>query len=499
MRVAVGGFQHETNTFAPRRAGLADFEQPDAWPALTRGGQVLEALAGANLPLAGFLEAAHGLRLEPVPLLWCSATPSGVVTREAFESIAGELLQRLAAARPLDAVYLDLHGAMACEHLSDGEGELLRRVRLLVGPQLPVVASLDFHANVSAAMVRAASGLEIYRTYPHVDMAATGARACQLLRRILTHGPPCKALRRGPFLIPLTWQCTLSDPMATVMAEARALEREPVASVSLAAGFPAADVPCCGPTAVAYAEQRTAAHAAASALIESLSAREGDFAGRLYQPGEAVQEALTLAAAGRSPVVLADTQDNPGAGGSGDTTGLLRALVAAEASGAVLALLHDPEAAAAAHAAGRGAELSLALGGRSGLVGDAPFHCQPRVLALGTGHFRASGPFYAGCHFDLGPMALLGVGGVRVAVSHRRQQAADQAMLRHLGVEPTAARILALKSSVHFRADFEPIAGAVLVVAATGANPVDPATLPFRLLPPGIRLCPLGPTFWPPR
>lgn len=498
MRVAVAGFQHETNTFASHRAALEDFEQADAWPGLTRGTEVPERVADCNLPLAGFLRQALDDGLEPVPILWCAATPSGVVSRRAYETIVAELLGGIEAAKPLDAVYLDLHGAMVCEHLEDGEGELLQRLRAIVGPELPVVVSLDFHANISQQMARAASALEVYRTYPHVDMAETGSRAAAVLRRVLDHGPLHTALHRADFLIPLTSQCTLTEPMASLLSEARLLERWPVASVSLAAGFPCADVYCCGPTVVALAAAPSAAHRAAQSLIAALNEREADFASPLFEPEEAVRKALATSVRCTGPVVLADTQDNPGAGSSSDTTTLLRALVQARVPSAVVALLHDPEAAHAAHAAGIGAELSLGLGGHSGIAGDAPFHCTTTVKALGSGQFLATGPFYAGCRFDLGPMALLQVGGVRVAVSCRRQQAADQAMLRHLGVEPARERIMVLKSSVHFRADFEPIAGAVLVVAGAGANAADPASLRFRRLRPGLRLRPLGPAFTPP-
>ncbi|HEY8016391.1 MAG TPA: M81 family metallopeptidase, partial [Dongiaceae bacterium] len=166
-RIAIGGFQHETNTFAPTPATYQDFARADGWPALLRGREMLDVLDGINLPSAGFIAAAKRQHHELVPLLWCSATPSGPVVQEAYERIAGELLERLAAAGPVDAVYLDLHGAMVAAHLPDGEGELLRRLRRLVGPDLPIVASLDFHANVSPAMVEHATALTAYRTYPH--------------------------------------------------------------------------------------------------------------------------------------------------------------------------------------------------------------------------------------------------------------------------------------------------------------------------------------------
>ena len=188
------------------------------------------------------------------------------------------------------------------------------------------------------------------------------------------------------------------------------------------------------------------------------------------------------------PIILADTQDNPGGGGSSDTTGLLAALIAARAESALLALLCDADAAAAAHEAGEGAVLQgLRLGGRHGPAGVEPFAGDFEVVRLGSGRFTATGPMYGGNRMDLGPMALLrscAAPGVEVAVSSRRLQAADRAILHHLGVDPTTRRILALKSSVHFRADFEPLAEEVLIVVAPGANTADPAELPFRRVPP---------------
>ena len=180
-RIAIGGVQHETNTFAATRATFDDFVHADAWPGLCRGAALIEAVKGINLPIAGFIDQARADGHTLKPLVWCSAQPSGPVTRDAFERIAFILLEDLAAALPVDAVYLDLHGAMVAEHLDDADGELLARVRERVGAAVPVVASLDLHANVSQAMLEQASALVAYRNYPHTDMAQTGARAAQLV------------------------------------------------------------------------------------------------------------------------------------------------------------------------------------------------------------------------------------------------------------------------------------------------------------------------------
>ena len=492
-RIAIGGFQHETNTFAPVPATYQDFVQPGGWPALSRGTAMFDALAGINLPAAGFIESAKRMGHELVPLLWCSAIPSGPVTEDAYERIAGELATRLSAVRPIDALYIDLHGAMVAAHLDDGEGELLRRLRRLVGPEFPIVGSLDLHANVSRSMVEESTALIAYRTYPHVDMAETGQRAALLLERLLRGGHLAKALQRPSFLIPLTWQCTMVDPAASIFRELARSEEGEVASLSFAPGFPAADVHDCGPSVLVYAETSLTAQRAADRLAAMIGEAEPHFAGKIYEPDEAVLEAKRLAAAGGRPVILADTQDNPGAGGNSDTVGLIEALLRHRTEGAVVGLLYDPATAAAAHAAGEGAELEIAIGEISRLPGHRPLAERFRIERLGDGRFTATGPFYAGNRMELGPMACLAVSGVRILVSSRKQQAADQAMFRHLGIEPAAQKILVLKSSVHFRADFQPIAGAILIVAADGPNPVDHRKLRYRKLRPGIRLMPMGP------
>lgn len=489
-RIAVGGFQHETNTFAPTRATFEHFEVADGWPALTAGPAMIEAVQGINLPAAGFVEAARA-RHDLVPLLWCSATPLAHVERDAYERIAGMMLEELRKAGPLDAIYLDLHGAMVAEHLEDGEGELLRRIRAVVGPDLPIVASLDLHANITPAMVERATALLAFRSYPHVDMAETGAGAAALLDRILRDGAPAKALRKPEFLIPLVWQCTMIEPAATIYRELAAMERGEVVSMTFTPGFPPADIAECGPAVVAYATSQNAADRAADRLAAVVAEHEPAFAGHIYQPDEAVRCAMRHQ--GNGPIILADTQDNPGAGTNSDTMGLFEALVRGGAVGAVEGLICDPDVAAIAHQAGEGAEITVELGEKSGLPGHRPLAATFKVERLGNGRFTATGPFYAGSRMQLGRMALLSLNGVRAVVSSRKQQAADQSMFRHLGIEPREQRILALKSSVHFRADFQPIASEILIVAAPGPNPVDHLALPYRHLRPGIRLMPMGP------
>jgi microcystin degradation protein MlrC len=225
-------------------------------------------------------------------------------------------------------------------------------------------------------------------------------------------------------------------------------------------------------------------------LAAELRRREGEFALELIGVGQAIEEVQRSSPPRGRPLILADTQDNPGAGGNADTMSLIKALLASGTQRVLAGVICDPEAAARAHAAGEGALISLRLGARTGTAGETPLESRFKVLALGDGRFTGTGPFYRGGRFELGPMALLDAGGVQIAVASRKQQAADQAMFRHLRVEPAEYAVLALKSSVHFRADFGAIASRILVVEAPGPNIADPARLPFSRLRPGMRLRP---------
>jgi microcystin degradation protein MlrC len=495
--IAIGGMQHETNTFAPSPADYAAFESGGGWPTIQRGESLFEAVAGANIPVQGAIDALRARGHSLVPLTWAAASPSAQVTEDAFERIVGDLIARLRAAGRVDGVYLDLHGAMVCAHVDDGEGEILRRVRAVVGPGVPVVASLDLHANVTRLMVEQSDALAIYRTYPHVDMAETGGRAGALLDAMLARGRrPAKAFRQFDYLTGIPSQCTFIEPCQGLYARIADIERRHRASVDFAPGFPMADFPECGMSVVAYADDAASAQAALTEIGDAVAAAEPDFALTLLDPDEAVRRAMRDGAPG-APVVLADTQDNPGAGGNGDTVGLLAAMIRQRAPDAVLGLLIDPASAARAHEAGQGATLEFALGSTSGVAGHVPLGGRFQVERLGDGRFTCTGPMFRGFRMQLGAMALLReeTSGVRVVLASVKCQAADQEMFRHVGIEPIRQRVVALKSSVHFRADFQPIAREVLVVRSPGPALADPVAFAWKRLRTGIRMRPLGPRF----
>lgn len=495
-RIAIGGFQHETNTFAPSKADYGAFEDGGGWPGVQFGASIFAAVQGANIPAEGAIQALRSMGHDLVGTAWAAASPSAHVTDDAFERITKEILSGIEKAGRLDGVYLDLHGAMVSEAFDDGEGEILRRVRAAVGPRVPIAASLDLHANVTQAMMDAADALVAYRTYPHVDMADTGARAAHLLQQMLKSGRKLAgAWRQLDYLTGIPSQSTFIEPCRSIYEELSRIENRSGAVLSFTPGFAMADFADCGMSVFGFSMEKEKTEEAVEQLRWIVADAEKDFALELYSAEAAVRRARERGEPGR-PVVLADTQDNPGAGGNGDTTGLLRELLQQNAKDALLGLLIDPAAARRAHEAGQGRTLAFSLGGKSNVESDLPLEGEFTVERLGDGRFTCTGPMFKGFRMQLGDMALLRskrAPGVRVALASRKCQAADQEMFRHLGVEPRHERVLGLKSSVHFRADFQPIAREVLVVKAPGPALADPAEFRWTKLRKGVRLRPLGP------
>ena len=489
-RILIAGFQHETNTFGATKASFEEFLEADGWPGLLQGNEVITGTEGINLPLTGFVEAARSAKdIELLPVVWASAEPSAYVTDEAFERISTMILEGISKVGPLDGIYLDLHGAMVTESHEDGEGELLARIRDLTGDTLPIVVSLDLHANVTERMVARASAFCIFRTYPHIDMAETGARCYPILRRLLSGETLCHAMRQASFLVPLTAQYTGASPCSELYQLLRQETGPDGTHCDLAMGFPPADIYDAGPAVVAYAPTQTGADEHADRIIQALEAREAQFDSALLTPEAAVAKAT--AHPGAKPVVIADVQDNPGAGATSDTTGLLKALVQGKATNAVLALLHDPKSVETAHELGVGTVFETALGGNSGLADMGPYHAECKVLALSDGNFAFSGAMYAGATAQIGPTALLEIlddeASVSVVVGSKRCQCLDRAIFTHIGVDPEEKKIVAVKSTVHFRDDFEPIADLILHAQSPGANYCSLETVPYQNLRSNVR------------
>ena len=456
---------------------------------------MLDKMRGVNIPIGGFIDAAKTRGWQLLPSSWCGAIPSAQVTEDAFERIAASILADVAQGG-FDAVYLDLHGAAVATHVDDTEGELLARIRRVVGPEMPIVASLDLHANVTLRMLAQADAMVSYRSYPHVDMAATGELAAELLaRRVRLGRREPMAFRRLPFLIPLNAQSTWLEPAKSLYGELVATDADMGIVSSFCMAFPAADFDECAPMAWSYGER-------AEPALERLYARVAEPAQwqlAFLEAQEAVAKAIALAAHRAAPVVLADTQDNPGAGGDSNTTGLLHALLQQRAGrvfpGQVaLGLMWDTAAAARAVAAGVGATIVLSLGRAvptfTGQPSDPPVQGEFKVRAVSDGVVTLKGPMMTGLTVGLGPCACLEIEGIQVVVTSGKKQLLDRELFRVVGIQPEAMKILVVKSSNHFRADFTPIASEIIVAKAAGPMAADPADLPWKRLGQGIRTRP---------
>jgi len=465
VRFFVAMLSHETNTFSPIRTDRAQFEARD----LRYGGELLEAYRGTGTCLGGMIAGATAAGATLVPSLAAAAAPAGRVAKEFYAEARDRLLTDLRGAGPIDGVLLDLHGAMVVEGLDDGEGDLLEAVRAAVGP-VPVAVTLDFHANVTRAMVQAATLLHGYKTYPHVDMEARGREAvARLVEVAAVRVRPTVAHRQPAMLPPIAGQLTTRGPMRRLYDLADAMEARPgVLTISIFAGFPLADIHDAGLSVyVATDGDQARADALADELAAAAWGLRREFLHRALPVPEAVARALALDG---GPVVLADIADNTGGGAAGDTTEVLRELLRVGARGVTVACVWDPAAVRACAAAGVGASLTVAVGGKVDPAHGAPLLVSGRVRTLSDGRFVHRGPMFRGLEGRLGPTAVLDANDVKIILISHRWQTLDPEMIRVVGIDPLAEKVLVVKSSIRYRAAFEPIARAILEVDAPGLS-----------------------------
>ncbi len=464
--ILIAGFKHETNTFSAQPADLAAFRSRG----LYHSGEVADVFRGTRIEIAGFMEACDRHGWTPVYGTVSEATPSGPVSREAFETIAGEIVAA-AAAQPLDGVLLQLHGAMVAAHTDDGEGEMLARLRGVLGREIPIAVTLDLHANVTGAMADLADIMVSYRTYPHIDMFEAASEAADILARTLAgEVRPKVTVARGPMIDGVDHGRTTSPgPMLEVLESAARFEKEAgVLSITVNAGFPWADIEEAGPSVVVVGDGAQPRHGeiAKQLMAEIWESRHRHTVTCVN--AAAAMESIRQAGPGAKPIVLADFADNPGGGGYGDATGLLGAMIAADVQDAAFATVFDKEAAGICHQAGEGAQVSLSLGGKTDPKFGAPLDVRGTVMRLTDGKFILDGPMAKGARIDMGPSAVLRVGGIDIVVAGGRFQAYDRQYFLHAGIDPAKKSVIAVKSAQHFRAAYGPIAREIIVVDSGG-------------------------------
>lgn len=477
VRLAVTGISHETNTFALRPTTHADFEASG----ILRGEAMVRQHATALSTVAGFLEVGGDPGVEVVPLMFANTNPSGTITTAAFEQLIEELVDGIRAGGPWDGVLLALHGAAVADAVAETDGEIVARVRALVGPAVRVGVALDMHANVGPQLVERSDVVTIYRTNPHVDPRARAAECGRLIvQAIRGEVTPTQVLVQVPAAIGILRQNTAEEPMRGIMERAdRVLGLPGVLSYSVAEGYPYADVPEMGMAVVVVTDgDRPAAARIAGGIAADIWAQRDGFVGA----APSADEALRLADdEPTGPVVLMDVGDNIGGGSPGDGTILLEAAVRLGVRG-FLAIIRDPAAVATCIAAGVGSTVDLEVGGRTDPRNGAPVRITGRVRAITDGRYEDPTPTHGGFRFfDAGPSVVLQTTDEHtLLLTTRLVMPSSLEQLRSAGIRPEDLRVIAAKGVVSPRAAYDRVATRTILVDTSGVTAADPTAFPHR-------------------
>ena len=487
MRIALGGVIHETNTFCKGLTPIDDFRQ-------AAGDEIIELNRGVRSYAGGVIESSDRHGYELVPIFLAGATPSATIAGEVYESLRDRVLDGIRDNGPFDAVCLTLHGAGVAEGYDDIEGDIVRRTREIVGTDVPIVVTLDLHGNMTREMVELADLCLPCHFYPHIDMYERGQEAIDSLAGIISGDlKPTSHLTVLPMVIATT---TSNLPPVSEINEL-CFEKEAEEGVIDCAfnhGFAPADIPQIGVTILATTNgDPDQAREISEEVARAIWDRRDDFPHTLRTADEAIEAAL--ATEGR-PVILNEASDNPGGGGPGDGTHLLRAMLEAGLEDATFGHIWDADVAEQAHEARPGATISVRLGGKTEELHGEPLEVTAYVKGISDGRFIQQSPMGRGAQVDLGKMARLEIDGIDVLVSSRRAQTLDPEVFLLHGIDVTRYKIVAIKSSAHFRAGFEPIAHAIIQADTPGLNSVDLSAFTYHRV--NRPVWPLDPdTGWP--
>jgi microcystin degradation protein MlrC len=476
MRVAVGGISHETNTFCRGESTLANFQER-AW---AEGEEMIERNRGVRNYIGGIIDAAEQQGIELVPTFFASATPSATISADTYATLRGNLLGALNAVGEVDAVCLTLHGAGVADGVDDIEGDIIQHVRVLYGPDMPIVVTLDLHGNITDQMVEHADALLGVNLYPHTDSYDRGVEAIELIPKLVAGVVrPVMHLTVLPMMVPST--TTNLSPAKDVNELCWEMEtRDGVIDCTFYHGFAPADIPKVGISVLAIADgDADLARQVSEGIAGHIWEIREQFRVTPTPPAEAFRQALETD--GR-PVIINEKADNPGGGGPGDGTHLLRAMIEADLQEACFGFMYDPETAAQAHAAGVGSTIDIRLGGKTEELHGEPIEARAYVKALTDGRFIQQSPMGRGGKVDLGKMARLVIGGIDVLVSSIRTQTLDDEVFKLHGIDVTRYKIVAIKSSNHFRAGFEPISHAIIRADTPGLVSADLSTFDYKRL-----------------
>jgi microcystin degradation protein MlrC len=481
-RVLIAQFMHETNTFSKLQTTLDDYRR--RW--LIDGEAMVGRFKGTRNEVGGYIDAAAEYGWEPVFAVAANATPSGTLTRETWETIRDRILDAAKKAGKLDAVCLSLHGAMVTETEDDAEGALLEALRGIVGAGVPMVATLDLHANATVRMAKNANALVSFRTYPHIDGYDRAVQAAALVHEALGGKKTPRCLLSQPAMLEGADHGRTTQPgvMRDLLARADAYEKEPgINVVSIQVGFTWSDIPYTGPSiAVSHEPQAEArAREIARLMIDEIWRRRDEMSADYRSVADGIAAARAKSN-GKGPLVIADGTDNPGGGGYNDTTPVLQALIDAGIRNAAVGTIYDPATVQQAIKAGVGAEIDVALGGHTDESMGKPVKAKAVVKMLSDGVFRNDGPMNAGVESNMGPTAVLRIGGIDVVTISNRIQTIDLQTFLSQGIDPRAQDVLVVKSVQHFRAAYGPIAREIVLVDSGGICSPDISRLEFKKL-----------------
>jgi len=475
-RVAVGGISHETHSFAEPHTALANFR-------LYRGEEILASLTGSPSSVGGMIQGAKEHRWELLPTLYASAMPGGTVVEEAYQAMLRELVERICKALPLDGILLSLHGAMFTEEQLDPEGDILAKVRAVVGEEVPIVIVLDMHGNVSPQMVELADVLLAYDTNPHLDSYPRGEEAADILDLLMRRAiRPTASLAQASLVLPPQATGTDDPPLRLVHERRKEMEdEEGVICIAVLGGYAYGDTPFTGPSVVVTTDNDPdLAQAYASELIGILERHSQGVLPQFLSPEAAVREALSRP--GR-PIILVDSADNIGGGTPGDGTDALKAMLALDVQEGTI-VLADPEAVAACWAAGEGAEITLSVGGKTDRWHGDPVPVSGVVRRLHQGDLQCERiPNHFGASkINVGRAAWLRVKGVNIILNERKTPPFDLVQLRGLGVIPEEQKMIVVKSAVAYRSAYMPIAAGVIEMDTAGLCSANLSRFPYKHL-----------------
>ncbi len=486
-RYVVALIKHETNTFSPLSTPLAAFGHGEG-PAF--GAEARARFEGTNTPMAAYLDLARTENADVVTPVAAESWPSNTASRATFEALVRPLEDAVRAG--CDAVLLDLHGAMVIEDCDDAEGEIVQRVRR-IAPAVPIAVTLDYHTNLSGALVDHATVITGYRTYPHVDMYEAGMRTGRILAGALDGTvDPVMAWGWKPLLASVMRHAPEDGPSGDILAFARRMEADgTVLAATLLPSFPHADTPHTGVSAIVVADARRGgredARAVCAHMLDVAWERRAEYVFRAPPLPESVARAKALGLANPgAPVLLIDHCDNCGSGGAQDVMAVVAEILRQQLADVAIAPIRDPQAVAAMVDAGLGQRVRLTLGGRTdmpaiGLAG-APLDVEGRVQAITDGTFTIEGPMYTGIRTHLGRTAVLDTGRAQIVVTERPHEPFDVGVFTHAGIDPRTKRYVMLKSRIHYRAGFGPIAAHVVECAGAGVTDADLSVYPYRKL-----------------